>query len=106
MGNSSSTVRTLLHQAYGRLEVPNAAAAVALAFRSGWVDGKTPVPAREPTPVTLTPAEVAAAERRDAGFELTPFMRAYLGELDAWLSTGDLVRRRGMRLALAGMRNH
>lgn len=98
---AASTVRTICHGAYQRLGVTSSTTAVAAMFRNGWFGWVRPEPTVSATQTTPKPAGPEP-------FPLTPFMRAYLAEFDKFLSgTGaDCMRaRRGMSVALVGMRN-
>jgi DNA-binding CsgD family transcriptional regulator len=90
-GHSPSTIRTLLHTAYGRLGVPTIAQALALCAQAGWLDESVPHEG----------AAVEFADRR-----VTWAQRLYLEAFDQSLHAGDdldeIARTRALRAAALG----
>jgi DNA-binding CsgD family transcriptional regulator len=87
LGIAESTARSHMVSAFKVLDVPNAAAAVALMCRKGWWAAPPP----EPGPLV----------------EEFPFLAAYVAEFDRWLASGmrDKNARDGMTIALWGHQN-
>jgi hypothetical protein len=84
-GVTHSTVRTVLSHGYRALGVSTRTQAVLIAARAGWYGLEIVDP--------------------DNGFEITPFMSAYLDAFDRFIRHGQSRDRTAMSIALLGIRN-